>query len=80
MQDGLQIDVSPVSGVIAESKDEEDSLDVPHSLGLSINLSVLSNPPSSASTTHTHGVDPFRQHFGPTHVLLSTAKAIDFFG
>ena len=82
MQDQLQIDVSPVSGVIAESKDEEDSSDVPHSLGLSINLSVLSNPPTSASTTptHTHRVDPFRQHFGPTHVLPSTAKPIDFFG
>ena len=74
--------MSPVSGVIAESEDEEDSSDVPHGLGLSIKLSVLSNPPTSASTTptHTHRVDPFRQHFGPTHVLPSTTKAIDFFG
>ena len=82
MQDGLQTDVSTVSGVIAESEDEEDSSDVPHSLGLSINLSVLSNPPTFASATliHTHRVDPFRQHFGPTHILPSTAKAIVFFG
>ena len=65
MQDGLQIDVATASGVIAESEDEKDSSDVPHSLGLLINLSVLSNPPTSASTTttHTHRVYPFRQHF-----------------
>ena len=68
--------------MLAVSEDEEDSSDVPHSLGISINLSVLSNPPTFASTTptHTHRVDPFRQHFEPTHVLPSTAKAIDFFG
>ena len=73
MQDVLQIDVSPVS---PESEDEEDTSDVPHSLGLSINLSLLLYPPTSASTTstpasttptHTHWVD---QHLEPTHVLL----------
>ena len=78
MQDGLQIDVSPVSGVIAESEDEEDHSGVPQSLGLSINLALLSNPPTSTSTTPTHKVDPFRQHLGPTHVVPSTAKGIDF--
>ena len=78
MQDGLQIDVSPVSGIIAESENEEDCSGVPHSLGLSINLAVLSNPPTSASTTTTHRVDLFRQHLEPTHVLPSTAKGIDF--
>ena len=64
--------MSTVSGVIAESEDKEDSSDVPHSLGLSINFSVLSNPPTSASTTptHTHRVDPFRQLNTYYQVLL----------
>ena len=69
-----------VSGDIAESKDEEDSSDVPHSLGLSINLALLLDPPTSASTTSTHRIDPFKQHLGPTHVIPSTTKAIGFFG
>ena len=78
MQDGLQTDVSSVPGDIAESKDEEDISDAPHSLGLSINPALLLDPPTSASTTPTHRIDPFKQHLGPTHALPSTAKAIDF--
>lgn len=50
-----QTDASSVSGIIAESDDEEDTTvrrgesnsrvpDVPQSLGLSINLSLLSSP------------------------------------
>lgn len=104
MQDVQQTDVSSASGMITESDDECDTIvrtgesssrvpdvsNVPQSLGLSINLSLLSSTPNSTTTTTAppqstdpttappQSTDPFRQPVGPTHILPSTATPKDF--